>query len=98
MISSQLRGFKRPSCKTSKPCGVCIQLLAAIIQNAEISVPIATMQVAAKCILALTRFNPKSIIPKKEASRKKAVSTSKPKSGPKTLAVLSEKIDQFVQN
>ena len=33
----------------SKPCGVCIQLLEARIQKAEISVPIATMTVAKKC-------------------------------------------------
>jgi hypothetical protein len=37
--------------------GVCIQLLAAMIQNVEISVPSATMQVAKKCSFACTRLS-----------------------------------------
>ena len=36
----------------------------------------ATMIVAAKCIAFGTRFTPKSMIPRKPASRKNAVSTS----------------------
>ena len=59
-----------------KPAGVCIQLLADRIQKAEKKVPSATMQVAKKCAFSPTRFQPKSMIPRKPASRKKAVSTS----------------------
>jgi hypothetical protein len=72
--------------------------LADKIQKAEIKVPTATIQVEAKCILRLTRPHPKSIIPKKEASRKKAVNTSYPKRGPRILPTLSEKTDQLVPN
>src|SRR6266436_6181645 len=45
---SQSTGTTRPS-MISNPCGVCIQLLEARIQVAEISVPSATMMVAKKC-------------------------------------------------
>lgn len=50
--------------------------MADKIQKAERSVPKATMTVEAKCMRGLTRFQPNSITPKKEASRKKAVKTS----------------------
>ena len=76
MISNQLVGYSRPSAPTIKPCGVCIKLLAAKIQNPDISVPIATIAVEARCMRLLTRPQPKSIIPKNEASKKKAVNTS----------------------
>jgi alginate O-acetyltransferase complex protein AlgI len=69
---------------------VCIHLFADNIQKADIKVPIATMQVAKKCIPLLTLSHPNSIIPKKDASKKKAVSTSKPNNGPNTLATLSD--------
>jgi hypothetical protein len=46
------------------------------IQNAEISVPIATISVARKCSRGPTRLRPNSITPRKPASRKNAVSTS----------------------
>ena len=59
-----------------KPAGVCMKLLADRIQNAEIAVPSATMQVAKKCTHFGTRFQPNSMMPRKPASRKKAVSTS----------------------
>ena len=62
--------------RISKPVGVCIQLLAERIQKAEIRVPTATITVAVKCMRRLTRFQPKSMMPRNEASRKKAVSTS----------------------
>ena len=58
------------------PCGVCIQLLADRIQKAEIVVPTATRTVEAKCSFGPTFFQPNSMTPRKDASRKKAVSTS----------------------
>jgi hypothetical protein len=64
------------------PSGVCIQLLAERIQDAEISVPSATMQVARKWSFGPTRCSPKSMIPRKPASRKKAVRTSRAIIGP----------------
>ena len=48
-IAHQLSGWNTPSTMRS-PAGVCIQLFAAMIQNVEISVPSATMQVAKKCM------------------------------------------------
>jgi hypothetical protein len=47
-----------------------------MIQNVEISVPSATMQVAKKCSFGGTRLRPNSITPRNVASRKKAVRTS----------------------
>ena len=75
MTASQSTGTTRPS-TISKPCGVCIQLLEARIQVAEISVPSATITVAKKCRPGPTLFQPNSITPRKPASRKNAVSTS----------------------
>jgi len=66
----------RPSGVIAKPAGDCIQLLAEMIQNEETSVPRATRQVARKCSPGPTRFQPNSMTPRNEASRKKAVSTS----------------------
>ena len=60
----------------AKPVGVCIQLLALRIQNAEMKVPIATISVARKCSLGPTRFMPNSMTPRNPASRKNAVITS----------------------
>ncbi|OMO90459.1 hypothetical protein CCACVL1_07360 [Corchorus capsularis] len=60
----------------AKPCGVCIQLLDDKIQNIEIHVPMATISVAKKWALGPTRPQPNSMIPKKPASKKKALKTS----------------------
>src|SRR5689334_13784641 len=49
MISHHEAGWNTPCASTTWPCGVCIQLFAAMIQNVEINVPSATMQVAKKC-------------------------------------------------
>ena len=76
MIAHQLTGWNTPLASITWPCGVCIQLLAEMIQNVEISVPSATMQVAKKWSFGGTRFQPNSITPRNVASRKKAVSTS----------------------
>ena len=75
-IAHQLSGWNTPCASMLKPCGVCIQLLAEMIQNVEIRVPIATIIVAKKCSLSETFFQPNSITPRKLASRKNAVSTS----------------------
>ena len=75
MTSHQSTGKKMPL-RISKPAGVCIQLLAEIIQNVEIRVPAATIKVATKCSLGPTRSHPKSMIPRNPASRKNAVNTS----------------------
>ena len=61
---------------TSWPAGVCIQLLAARIQNAESEVPIATSTADSTWMLGGTRFQPNSMMPRNVASRKNAVSTS----------------------
>ncbi len=62
--------------RISCPAGVCIQLLADRIQNADSPVPTATMMVESTCSHGGTRFQPNSMTPRKVASRKKAVSTS----------------------
>ncbi len=58
------------------PAGVCIHELSARIQNAESVVPTATMAEEKMCTQFGTRFMPKSITPRKVASRKNAVNTS----------------------
>ena len=62
--------------RISWPAGVCIQLLAERIQNAEIAVPNATIAADMKVSHGGTRFHPNSSTPRNVASRKKAVSTS----------------------
>ena len=62
--------------RISCPAGVCIQLLAARIQNADSDVPTATSTAESTCRFGETRFQPNNMMPRKEASRKKAVSTS----------------------
>ena len=62
--------------RISCPAGVCIQLLAERIQNAEIAVPTATIAAESVESQGGTRFQPNSSTPRKVASRKKAVSTS----------------------
>src|SRR5690606_16298272 len=95
ITSRQEVTWKIPS-TSSTPCGVCIQLLADRIQNVESSVPSVTMQVERKCSRSDTRFQPNSITPRKVASRKNAVSTSKPSSGPITAPARSANTDQLV--
>ena len=97
MIAHQSTGRNMPS-TISCPCGVCIQLLAARIQNVENSVPSATMQVARKCSFGDTRFQPNSITPRKLASRKNAVSTSYDSSGPRMAPARSLSTAQLVPN
>jgi hypothetical protein len=62
--------------RISYPTGVCIQLLAERIQNADIRVPPATAIAESVCSHGGTRFQPNSITPRNVASRKKATSTS----------------------
>ena len=62
--------------RISKPVGVCIQLLAERIQNADSAVPKATMTADIACSHFGTRSPPNSMTPRKVASRKNAVSTS----------------------
>ncbi len=94
----QLSAMKRPAASMWKLDGYCIQLLAAMIQKAETTVPTATMQVAKKCSPLPTRRQPNSITPRKLASRKKAVSTSNASSGPSTGAARAEKALQLAPN
>ena len=75
MTAHQSVATKTPSCQTA-PAGVCIQEFALRIQKAESSVPAATAMLERKWIRGGTRFAPKSMMPRKLASRKKAVSTS----------------------
>ncbi len=69
-----------------------------MIQKAEISVPSATRQVAVKCRPGPTFFQPNNMTPRKLASRKKAVSTSKASSGPSTGPVRAENTLQLAPN
>ena len=62
--------------RISYPAGVCIQLLAERIQNADISVPAATAIAESVCSHGGMRFQPNSIAPRNVASRKKATMTS----------------------
>ena len=62
--------------RISWPVGVCIQLLAARIQNADSAVPTATTAADSTCSQGGTRLQPNSRMPRKVASRKNAVSTS----------------------
>ena len=62
--------------RISWPAGVCIQVLAERIQNAEMAVPTATTTADSACSQGGTRFQPNSSTPRNVASRKKAVSTS----------------------
>src|SRR5262249_9101554 len=96
-IAHQSSGTNTPS-TMRWPVGVCIQLLAEMIQNVEISVPSATMHVAKQCMRSLTRFQPNSITPRKVASRKNAVSTSYDSSGPRMLPACSLSTAQLVPN
>ncbi len=73
--SSQLVTWNTPS-TISCPAGVCIQEFSAMIQNALNVVPKATRKVAMRCTRSDTRPWPNSMIPRKDASRKNAVSTS----------------------
>src|SRR3546814_11313576 len=72
ITAHQSTGTNMPS-TIAWPCGVCIQLLAEMIQNVDSSVPSATMQVEKKCTLCDTRLQPNSITPRNVASRKNAV-------------------------
>ena len=76
MIAHQSAGANCPAALVTWPAGVCIQLLAARIQNADKNVPTATIKVAKQCRPLPTRSMPNSITPRKPASRKKADITS----------------------
>ena len=75
ITASQLSTCTLPS-TTLTPAGVCIHEFSAMIQNADTVVPNATRKVASVCTRLLTRERPNSMMPRKVASRKKAVSTS----------------------
>ena len=62
--------------RISWPAGVCIQLLAERIQNADIAVPTATITAESTCSQRGTRLPPNSRMARKVASRKNALSTS----------------------
>lgn len=63
-----------------------------------ISVPTATVQVAKKCSFGPTLVQPNSMIPRNDASRKNAVSTSYPSSCPITLPTWVANTLQLVPN
>ena len=60
----------------TKPAGVCIQLLADRIQNADNAVPNATTIAEVTCSQRGTRSPANSRIDRNVASRKNAVKTS----------------------
>ena len=74
-MASQSVGTNSPL-TISKPAGVCIHEFRLRIQNADSVVPSATSEVAMRCTRSLTRPRPNSMMPRKLASRKNAVSTS----------------------
>ncbi len=74
-IAHQSTAWATPS-RISKPAGVCIQEFSASIQKADSVVPKATRKVASVWTPLDTRLKPNSMMPRKTASRKKAVSTS----------------------
>src|SRR5260221_11130583 len=84
--------------RTSFSAGVCIQLFANRIQNAAINVPTATAMADSVWSQGGTRFQPNSITPRKDASRKKATRTSLPIIGPITLPREVENRLQLVPN
>ena len=92
---NQSVAIRSPFGRVANPVGCCIQLLAETIQKAEIRVPMATSTVAVKCRPGPTFFQPNSMMPRKLASRKKAVSTSKANNGPITGAATAEKTLQL---
>src|SRR6056300_1581078 len=65
------------------PEGVCCQELATTIQTALNIEPSHTPRVAMKCIRGLTRFQPKSKIPRNPDSSAKANNPSAAKADPK---------------
>ena len=75
ITSSQLLMWALPSI-ILKPCGVCIHEFKTMIQKAERVVPKATRNVARVCTPCDTRLAPNNMMPKKVASKKKAVKTS----------------------
>src|SRR3546814_11569270 len=60
-VALPISGRNWPLAPISKPVGVCIQLLTDSIQKAEMKVPIATAQVAAKCRPLPTLLMPNSM-------------------------------------
>ena len=76
MTSIQSSGTNCPASFIENPAGVCIHELTDRIHVAEIAVPTATIAVAVMCSPGPTLLRPKSMIPRKPASRKNAVSTS----------------------
>src|SRR4029077_14104798 len=82
--------------RTSWPAGVCIQLLAERIQNADVAVPNATIAAESISSHGGTRLQANSSTPRNVASRKKAVSTSSRIAGLITLPVTTEKLLQLV--
>ncbi len=84
ITASQLPAMISPNSCTC-PAGVCIHELSARIQNADTVVPKATIRLDATCMRPETRSMPNSMMPRKVASRKKAVSTSYASNGPAML-------------
>ena len=73
----------RPSI-SSTPAGVCIQLLATMIQNADSAEPAATSTAASARTPDRTRRRPNSSTPRNADSRKKAKMPSAARAEPKT--------------
>jgi hypothetical protein len=94
---SQSAAIHWPSANTW-PAGVCIHELSARIQNAETVVPKATTAHDAMCTQSGTRRMPKSMMPRKVASRKNAVSTSYERSGPAMAPTVVMYRGQLVPN
>ena len=74
-IAHQSVAWATPS-RISKPTGVCIHELSAMIQKADRVVPPATSTVASVWMRLETRRKPNNMMPRNAASRKKAVSIS----------------------
>ncbi len=88
-----------PPSLITKPCGVCIQLLAERIQKAEMKVPIATARVAAKCSLRPTSVHAEQHDPQEARLQEEALSSPRrPSAARRSARPSSENTDQLVPN
>ena len=97
MIASQSSGTNCPAALTAWPAGVCIQLFADRIQNAERSA-CCDGQSRREVQPASDALQAEEHDAQKSGLEKKAVSTSYAINGPTTGPARSEKTDQLVPN
>ena len=82
--------------RTAKPTGCCMKEFATRIQNAERLLANATIQMQRQWTFSESLSQPKSQMPRKVDSRKKAVSASSASGAPKISPMKREYSDQFM--